>query len=54
VVAVQQFDAHFAFELRDPLRNGGLGGVEPLSRATEAAELHYPKKCLDRPEIQHD
>jgi hypothetical protein len=30
-----------------------LGGVQPLGRATEAAELHHPEKCLDRPEIQH-
>jgi len=47
VVAVQQLHAHLAFELRDPLRNGRLGGVEPLGRAAEAAERYHPQERLD-------
>ena len=53
MIAVQQLDAHLALELGDALGDRRLGGIEPLRRAAEAAELHHPEERFDRPEIQH-
>jgi hypothetical protein len=38
MVAVQEFDAHLAVKLSDPLRARGLTGVQPLDGAAKAAE----------------
>lgn len=53
VIAVEQLDAELALELGDALGDRGLGGIEALRRAAEAAQLHHPEKCLDGTEIQH-
>ena len=52
-VALQEFYAHLAFELGDPLRDRGLGGVELLRGAAEAAERHHPHESLNCLEISH-
>src|SRR5205814_6658223 len=52
-ITLQEFYAYFAFELGDPLRDRGLGGVELLRRAAEAAERHHPHESLNCLEISH-
>src|SRR6185312_10143091 len=52
-IPLQQFDADLAFELGDPLRDRGLGGVEFLRGAPEAAERYHPHESLNCLEISH-
>jgi hypothetical protein len=49
----KQPDPNFAFELGDPLRDRGLGGVELLGGAAKAAERHHPHEGLNCLEISH-
>jgi len=52
-VTLQKPDPHFVLELRNPLRDRRLRGVELLRRAPKAAERHHPHEGLDCLEISH-
>ena len=49
----QELEAEFVFELRDPVRNRRLGGVELLRSAAKAAKRHDPDEGFQPLEINH-